>query len=85
MRNFLLAFGAPGELIISLLLSGGPSYLFKICFLVFFPLLPSYALGAVVQDIFSLSPPLRRRSGPFSSLSGDFLPGLNFASHILFR
>ena len=52
VRNFLSAFGAPGEFIISLLLSGGLSYLFKIRFLVFFPLLPSYALGVVVQDIF---------------------------------
>ena len=52
VRNFLSAFGAPGEFIISLLLPGGLSYLFKIRFLVFFPLLPSYALGVVVQDIF---------------------------------
>ena len=37
VRNFLPAFGAPGELIISLLLPGGPSKLFKIRFLVFFP------------------------------------------------
>ena len=35
--NFLPAFGAPGELIISLLLPGGSNYLFKIRFLVFFP------------------------------------------------
>ena len=37
VRNFLPAFGAPGELTISLLLPGGPNYLFKIRFLVFFP------------------------------------------------
>ena len=52
VRNFLSAFDAPGEFIISLLLPGGLSYLFKIRFLVFFPLLPSYALSVVVQDIF---------------------------------
>lgn len=54
VRNFLSAFGAPGEFIISLLLPGGLSCLFnyKIRFLVFFPLLQSYALGVVVQDIF---------------------------------
>ena len=37
VRNFLSAFGAPGEFIISLLLPGGLSYLFKIRFLIFSP------------------------------------------------
>ena len=34
VRNFLPAFGAPSELIISLLIPGGSNYLFKIPFLV---------------------------------------------------
>ena len=37
MQNFLPAFGAQCELIISLLLPGGTNYLFKIRFLVLFP------------------------------------------------
>ena len=37
VRNLLPAFGSPGELIISLLLPGGPNYLFKIRFLFCFP------------------------------------------------
>ena len=37
VRNFLPAFGAPGELIISLQLPGGTNYLFEVRFLVSFP------------------------------------------------
>ena len=72
VRNFLLAF-APGELIISLLLLGGSNYLFKICFLVYFPLLASYVLGVVFSSYL-----LRRRSfccsSSFFSMPAPFQP-----------
>ena len=86
VRNFLLAFSARGELINSLLLPGGSKYQFKICFLVFFPSFARLrARRPGPEYFFSLPPPLRRRSGPLSSLSCDLLPRLNFARNILFR
>ena len=66
MRNFLPALGAPGELIISLLLPKGPSYLFKIPFLVFFPSFAKLRARRRGPEYFS-SCPFRRRSFCYSS------------------
>ena len=83
MRNFLPAFGAPGGLIISLLLPGGSYYLFKIRFLVFFP---SFAkLRARRRGPEYFFPPSSPSATFRSTLFCDLLPWLNFASHILFR
>ena len=56
MQNVLSAFYAPGELIISLLLTWGFEFIFKMFIPVFFPLLPSYALGVEYQNIFPSLP-----------------------------
>ena len=66
VRDFLPAFGAPGELIISLLLPGGSNYLFKIRFLVFFPSFGKFRARRRGPEYFS-SYLLRRRSFCFSS------------------